>query len=152
MAIPTGERGLSAALILLLHHNRRRTNPRVTVGTDLRCSLLRGLALPPMVLEGLVEALPTDLPPMEAEEAGATGVMEVIPPAVTRGRTTMVILGHVVMVAANHLTHEARPEVAKGQEGPVAARVGLLRRHHLPLLQGAVAPEVMEPRTTTRGT
>ena len=105
-----------------------------------------------MVPEGLAEGLPTDLLPMEAEEAGATGVMEVIPPAVTRGRTTMVILGHGVMVAANHLNLEARPEDARGQAAPAAARADLLRRHHLPLLQRAVAPEAMEPRTTIRST
>ena len=102
MAIPTGERGLSAALILLLHHNRRRTNPRVTVGTDRRRNLLRDRELQPTVPEGLAGVLPTVLLPTEAVEAGETGVMEVIPPVMIRGRTTMVILGHEVEVAANH--------------------------------------------------
>ena len=115
MAIPTGERGLSAALILLLHHNRRRTNPRVTVGTDRRRNLLRDRESQPTVPEEPAGVLPTVLLPMEAEEAGVTGVMEVIPPVMTRGRTTMVILGHVVTVAANHLILEARPEDARGQ-------------------------------------
>ena len=105
-----------------------------------------------MVPEGLAEGLPTDLLPMEAGEAGVTGLMEVIPPVVTRGRTTTVILGHVAMVAESHLIREVRPEVAKGQAGPVAARVGLLRRHQPPHPQGAVAPEVMEPRATGRST
>ena len=69
MAISTGEKGLSAALTLFLHHNRRQTNPRVTAGTAHRCSPLRDLASRPTVPEGLAEGLPTDLLPMEAEEA-----------------------------------------------------------------------------------
>ena len=81
-----------------------------------------------------------------------TGVMEVTPPVMIRGRTTMVILGHEVEVAANHPNLKVRPEAAKGQVAPVAAQTDLLRRHHLPLLQGAVAPEVMEPRATGRNT
>ena len=90
MAIPTGERGLSAALILLLHRNRRRTNPRVTVGTDRRRNLLRDRESQPTVPEEPAGVLPTVLLPMEAEEAGVTGVMEVAPPVMTRGRTIMV--------------------------------------------------------------
>ena len=78
--------------------------------------------------------------------------MEVIPPVMIRGRTTMVILGHGVTVAAHHLTLEARPGDAQGQADPAAARADLLRRHHLPLLQGAVAPEVTEPRVTGHST
>ena len=152
MAIPTGARGLSAALILLLHHNRRRTNPRVTVGTDRRRNLLRDRESQPTVPEERAGVLPTDLLPMEAEEAGVTGVMEVIPPVMTRGRTIMVILGHEVEVAANHPNPKVRLGAVEGQEAPVAAPMDLLRRHHLPLLQGAVAPGVMVPRATGHST
>ena len=72
MAIPTGARGLSAALILLLHRNRRRTNPRVTVGTDRRRNLLRDRELQPTVPEERAGGLPTVLLPMAAAVLGLT--------------------------------------------------------------------------------
>ena len=89
---------------------------------------------------------------MEAEEAGATGVMEVTPRAVTRGRTMALILGQVGMGDEILRTHVVRPVVAKGLVDLAAVRAGLLLRHHLPLLQGAEALEVMEPRATGRNT
>ena len=152
MVIPTGEKGLSVALILPQHRNHRQTNPRVTVGTARRGSPPRDQALRPMVPEGLAVGLPTVLLPMEAEEAGATGVMEVIPRAVTRGRTMALILGQVGMGGEILRTHVVRPVVAKGLVDLEAVRAGLLLRHHLPLLQGAEALEVMEPRATGRNT
>ena len=152
MVIPTGEKGLSVALILLQHRNHRQTNPRVTVGTARRSSPPRDQALRPTVPEGLAVGLPTVLLPMEAEEAGATGAMEVVPRAVTRGRTMALILGQVGMADEIRRTHVVRPVVARGLVDLAAARAGLLLRHHLPLLQGAEAPEAMEPRATGRST
>ena len=152
MVIPTGERGLSVALILPQHRNHRQTNPRVTVGTARRGSPPRDQALQPTVPVGLAVGLPTVLLPMEAEEAEATGAMEVIPRAVTRGRTTALILGQVGMADEILRTHVVRLVVAKGLVDPGAVRAGLLRRHHLPLLQRPEALEVMEPRATGRST
>ena len=152
MVIPTGERGLSVALILLQHRNHRQTYPRDTVGTARRGSLPRDQALQPTVPVGLAVGLPTVLLPMEAEEAEATGAMEVIPRAVTRGRTMALILGQVGMGDEILRTHVVRLVVAKGLVDPEAVRAGLLLRHHLPLLQGAEALEAMEPRATGRNT
>ena len=152
MVIPTGEKGLSVALILLQHRNHRQTNPRVTVGTARRGSPPRDQALQPTVPAGLAVGLPTVLLPMEAEEAEATGVMEVIPRAVTRGRTTALILGQVGMADEIRRTHVVRPVVARVLVDLAAARAGLLLRHHLPLLPGAEALEAMEPRATGRNT
>ena len=95
---------------------------------------------------------PTDLLLAEAEEAGVTGVMEADPRTVTRGRTTMVILGLVGMEDRVLRSRVARLAVAKGLADPGAVRAGLLRRHHLPLLQGAAALEAMGPRATGRNT
>ena len=119
-------------------------------GTARRGRPLRDQVSPPTVPEGVAEGLPTDLLPMEAEEAGATGAMEVVPRAVTRGRTTTVILGLVGMVDKILRTRVVRLAVAKGLVDPGAVRAGLLRRHHHPLLQGAEAPEAMAPRATSR--
>ena len=152
MVIPTGGRVLSVGLILLQHHNHRQSNPRVTAGTAHRGRPLRDQASRPTVPAGLAEGLPTDLHPTEAEEAGATGAMEVDPRAVTRGRTTMVILGLVGLGDKILRTRVARLAVAKGLADPGAVRAGLLLRHHLPLLQGAEALEAMEPRATGRTT
>ena len=70
----------------------------------------------------------------------------------TRGRTTALILGLAGMADKILRTRVVRLAVAKGLVDPGAVRAGLLRRHHLPLLQGAEAPEAMEPRATGRST